>query len=60
MSLSDTTVDQGEGEAIKHRGSPRNNRTQSINLLSNGIPDAMSSSNTIPATISKHTEAVSE
>jgi len=31
-----------------------------INLLSDGIPDAISNSNTIPVTISERTEAISE
>jgi len=31
-----------------------------INLLSDGIPDAFSSCDTIPATISEHTEAISQ
>ena len=55
-------ANNGEEEPIKHCGSPRNKRAQSINLLSDGIPDAISFSNsdTIPATISDHTEALSE
>ena len=60
------TVNNGEEERIKHHGSPRNKRAQSINLLSNGIPDAISSSdtssisNTISVTIPECTEAISE
>jgi hypothetical protein len=54
------TVNKGEEEPIKQRGSPRNKRAQSINLLSDGIPDAISISDTIPATISERTEAISE
>jgi len=48
------TVNKGEEEPIKHSGSPRNKRAQSINLLSYGIPDAISNSNSepIPASIS--------
>jgi hypothetical protein len=62
MSISNKTVIKGEEQPIKQRGSPRNKRAQSINLLSDGIPDAFSISNsdTISATISERTEEISE
>jgi len=56
------TVNKGEEEPIKHCGSPRNKRAQSINLLSDGLPFAISISNcdTIPATVSESTKAMSK
>ena len=56
------TVNKGEEDPIKHWGSPRNERAQSINLLSDGIPDGISmcNSDTIPTTISERTEGISE
>ena len=44
-------VNKGEEEPIKLRGSPRSKRAQSMNLLSDGVPDAISSSDTISVTI---------
>jgi hypothetical protein len=54
------TGNKGEEEPIKHRGSPRNKRTQSIYLLADGIADASSNSNAISLTIPERTEAISE
>ena len=49
------TVNKGEEEPIKQCGSPRNKCAQSINLHSDGIPDAisMSNSDTISVTIAE-------
>jgi len=56
------TVNKRVEEPIKQCGSARNEGAQSINLLSDDIPDAISISNsdTFPAIISKRTEAISE
>jgi hypothetical protein len=58
--LQTTTVNNSAGEPIKQRGSPQNKCPKSINLLPNGIPDAMFRSDPIPTTISEHTNAISE
>jgi len=56
------TVNKREEEPIEHSGSPRKKGAQSIHLLSDDIPNAISISNsdTIPTTISESTEASSE
>jgi len=51
IHLKQKTVNKGEMEPNKQHGSARNKRAQSINLLSDGIPDAISSSDTISVTI---------
>jgi hypothetical protein len=53
MSGSSKTVNKSEQEPIKQGGSPRNTPAQSINLLSDGFPNAISSSNTVSVTIPK-------
>jgi hypothetical protein len=58
-SVSDKTLNEAEEEPIQQRGSPRNNHAQSMNLLSDGIPNAFSSSDTTFVTMSEHTEGIS-